>query len=207
MSGAGGAGEEEGGPALLSPPCQPCCQQPCLFPAYAADGNLPKLLAQLCRCCECWGSGAVGQKLQSTGWCCALLHCSGSGRAILGRAATQGGGGQQFGGCSPHPRALVLPVPAWTSPCGASIAGTRLAGAGSPGRGCRLWWGRRAVGVDDWQHEGEGAAWEPSRGPGAGAASGGVNIAPTHGDVTWATVTGPPLPWRGLVALLWLPPR
>lgn len=48
-----------GGPALLSPPCQPCCQQPCLFPAYAADGNLPELLA--CSSATAASAGGVEQ--------------------------------------------------------------------------------------------------------------------------------------------------
>lgn len=154
----------------------------------------------------------MGHKLQSTVWCCALLYCSGccagvpQRRVILGHAATQGGGGQQFGSCSPHSHTLVLPVPVftlamlWTSPCSAGIAGTRLAGAG-PGE-LRAVMGARGRGCADWQREGEGTAWEPSRGPRAGAASGGVNIAPTHGDVTWGTVTGPMLRLGGLVALL-----
>lgn len=38
-----------------------------------------------------------------------------------------------------------------------------------------------------------GLAWEPSCGPGAAAASGGVNIAPAHEDITRCTARGPTL--------------
>lgn len=143
-------------------PCSAVPAMPALLPAAVLVPCLrgrrksPRALGlQLCHCCERWGSGAVGHKLQSTGCCCALLYCSGCCAAVLqgrgGCAAPRGAGRQQFGGCSPHPHALVLPVPAftlavlWTSPCGAGMAGTLLVGAGGPGS-CGLRRGRRAVG-------------------------------------------------------------
>lgn len=141
-----------------------------------------------------WSSGAqaAGHRLVPC-----LLHCSGCCTAVLQRFwGVQPLGvvvGSNLAAAVPTPvpwRCLSL-LPPWPG-CGqaAAVPAERVPGWQDLGlRGAAL--GARGRGRADWQREGERAAWEPSRGPGAAAASGGVNIVPTHGDVTWGTLMGP----------------
>lgn len=173
------------------------------------------------------GGTGCGVGVRGTGGLCALLCPSGCGspaavlgggvswgRGALGCAATAAAsarpleevGGSGSGAATPTPMPRVLPVPAFTpaadkpvrcqpGPCPAGGCCGVQGGAG-----CRRGCGAGGVLIDNvWASR---LAWEPSCGPGAGAASGGVNIAPAHEDVTRCAARGPALRWGGPVAPL-----
>lgn len=224
-----GRGGRRGSRSATPSRYQPCCQQPCLFPACAAARKSPRALGfWLCRRCQRrgdrqwrggrhglwgWGAGhgwALRPPVPLWLWepCCCAGGCVSWGRGALGRAATAAASARWEAAvrglqpplpcpaccpsllspqlrCRQAPAVLARPVPSWGV----------LRGPGRCRLGCRRGCGAGGVLIDNvWASR---LAWEPSCGPGAGAASGGVNIAPAHEDVTRCAAREPTLRWGG----------